>query len=302
MLRLRLILTASPIALLTALGWLAVLTFTLVAGERGTAQVAECHKGGSRGAKLVCTGTWHTAGGDTGSGEIYGLSRRDAGRTVEVRIGPTGPYGHGFGGSWHTYLISLMVGASAGAVLQVTWRQLRQARRHASGLLTRPAPSGHLLLVTGKGAHSPDGHPYATALRAAVPSTHPAPGVKTSRWEVRHPDGQPMLLIDQHSGSRIEPEVRLLDAAGTPRAIIRRVAANPDSFALLSPDGTPLGSITPTRRVRGAYEIEDGQERTWARTVTRVPDGVLRLEPSAPPPFPDVALAFAFTRLDHPLR
>jgi hypothetical protein len=301
-LRFRLILSVSSIVSLAVLAWLAVLTFTLVAGEPGTAHVAECHKAGSRGAELVCTGTWRTAGGGTGSGKIYGLSRRDAGRTVEVRIGPTGPYGHGFGGSLHTYLISLMVGAGAGVLLVGVWRRLHRARSHASRLLAEPAPSGHLLVITGKGAHSPDGRPHATALKAAVPPPRPAAGVMTSRWEIRHPDGRPMLLVEQRSGKLIEPEVGLLDPAGELRAFIRRATTGPDAFALLAADGTPLGSITPARPTGGAYEIKDGQGRTWARTATRVSDGVLRLEPDAPPPFPDLALAFAFDRLDHPLR
>jgi hypothetical protein len=46
----------------------------------------------------------------------------------------------------------------------------------------------------------------------------------------------------------------------------------------------------------GAFEIKDAQGRTWARTATRVPEWVLRMEPGAPPPVPYLALAFTIGR------
>ncbi|MFD0853813.1 hypothetical protein ACFQ07_16360, partial [Actinomadura adrarensis] len=87
MLRFRLlwaVFTVTPIAVLALP---AVLTYTFLAGERGTAQVSECRRVSSGSiVQLNCTGTWRTEGGETGSGKIYGLGSGDAGETVRVRI------------------------------------------------------------------------------------------------------------------------------------------------------------------------------------------------------------------------
>jgi hypothetical protein len=279
-----------PIVPIAALFWPVVLTYTFVAGERATAQVSECHRLSSgRISELKCTGTWRADGGDIGSGEIYGLGRRDVGGAVEVRIGPMGPYGHGFTGSWHQYFLSLFLLSVFGGVVV----RRNRARRRADPLLAAPAAHGDLLIVMGRGVRTPDGQPYASVLAVFPPSARRPVGVKVSHWEVCGAQGQPMFRVEQREGKKIAPEFVLLDLSGAPRAIIRRTGTSPVTYALLFPDGTPLGRIDATAGAKwGAFEIKDTQGRTWARTATRIPEWILRIEPGAPPTFPYLALAF----------
>ncbi len=218
----------------------AVLTYTFLAGERGTAQVSECRRVSSgRIVQLNCTGTWRTDGGDTGSGKVYGLSREDVGRTVEVRIGPLGPYAHGFAGSWHVYAYSPFIFIMFGVLLAGR----RKAVRRAAPLLAGPASHGDLLIVTGTGARTPDKHQYASVVSVPRPPVPLPAGMKASHWEVRGHGGQPMFRVEKCDGKKVPPEFALLDLSGAPRVIVRNAGTSPASYAILYPDGTPAGRI-----------------------------------------------------------
>jgi hypothetical protein len=126
---------------------------------------------------------------------------------------------------------------------------------------------------------------------------------KTSFWEARRPDGQPMFLVEQRSGGEREPETLLLDHSGTVHAIVRRVSAHPASYTVLNPDGSLLGSIVPVKGAKwGAFETKDQQGRQWAAIAAKPRQWVLRLVTGAPSPFPGLLLAFTFDQLRRPPR
>lgn len=286
---------ATALALVGGLVWPALLTYTFLAGERATAQVSECHRVSSGSvSQLQCTGTWRTAGGDVGSGGLNGLRRGDAGRSVEVRVGPLGPYGHGFAGSVHVFALSLFWCVLFGGVAV----SQRRASRRAAPLLAEPAAPGDLLIVTGKGARTPDGQHHATVAPVPYPPTPRRSGVKTSHWEVRGSTGQPIFRVEQRGGKKTATELVIRDTSGVPRHIIRMVGTGRKSqYALLYPDGRPLGSIDSVAGARwGDHEIRDNHGTVWARTALRMPEWVLRMQPGAPSPFPYLALAFTVSR------
>lgn len=279
---------AIPLAMIGGLFWPTVLTYTFLAGERATAQVTECHRGASR-SPLRCTGTWRTASGDTGSGEIYGLSRSDAGHTVEVRVGPLGPYRPGPGAAALPVSLSLFWLVSFGAL---TVQQVRAGKR-TRRLLAEPGAPGDLLIVTGKGAHTPDGRRSASVVTLPRP-VPAAPGVKTTYWEVRDPAGQPMFRVEKRRAGKSVPELVVWDPSGVSGHIIRSTGKDsPGGYALLALDGTPVGSVEPFAGTKwGAYEFRDDRGVIWARSAFRMPEWVLRLGPATSPPFSRLALAF----------
>lgn len=105
------------------------LAYTFLAGDRAVAQVTACHR---KGRVLSCSGHWRDARGRTGSGHISGVGREDVGHSVEVRIGPLGPYAGGPGGSLPLLLSGLF--AVVGVPLAVLAMVLRRFRaRHPAG-------------------------------------------------------------------------------------------------------------------------------------------------------------------------
>ncbi|RMI40285.1 hypothetical protein EBO15_27055 [Actinomadura harenae] len=92
----------------------ALIAYTVVAGDKAEARVLSCHHSHTgRRHTRTCTGTWITSGGSTGDGKIYNVDERDYGRDVALRIGPLGPYGHGFGRHVPTVLGSCGIGVGA---------------------------------------------------------------------------------------------------------------------------------------------------------------------------------------------
>ncbi|WP_156725635.1 hypothetical protein [Streptomyces apocyni] len=286
--RFRLLRAAIAVAMLGGLFWPTVLTYTFLAGERAAAQVAECHRGASR-SPLRCTGTWRTADGGTGSGGIYGLSRSDAGRAVEVRVGPLGPYRPGLRAAALPVSASLFWLVAFGALTKQQIRAGKRVRR----LLAEPGFPGDLLIVTGAGAHTPDGRRSASVVTLPQPAS-PAPGVKVTYWEVRGPAGQPMFRVEKRSAGKSVPELVVWDPSGVSGHVIR--SAGKDSsggYALLALDGRPVGSVEPSAGTKwGAYEFKDDRGVTWARSACRMPEWVLRLGPATSQPLSHLALAF----------
>ncbi|MFF9301237.1 hypothetical protein [Streptomyces sp. NPDC014764] len=282
-----------PLAMIGGLFWPAVLTYTFMAGERATAQVAECHRGAGR-SPLKCTGTWRTAGGDTDSGEIYGLSRSDEGRTVEVRVGPLGPYVPGLKAAAAPVSLSLLWLASFSAL---TVMQIR-ARKRTRRLLAEPGAPGNALIVTRKDARAPDGRRSASVVTLPRP-VPAAPGVQTTYWEVRDPAGHPLFRVEKRRARKSAPELVVWDPSGVTGHIIRRAGDNsPDGYALLALDGTWVGSVEPSPGTKwGAYEFRDDRGVTAARSASRMPEWVLRLEPAGSPLLSRLALAFTIGRL-----
>jgi hypothetical protein len=326
MLRVRLVSIGFLLAMAIGfLFWPVVLTYTFLLGEPATAQVSRCGDPPGR-ASLKCFGTWRTESGSTGSGQIYGLDEDDAGREVQVRIGPMGPYGGGFGHSWVLFATSAPIVFGPPLAVVMIRRMSGPGRKLAAELLAKPAQPGELLIVTRERASFPDGRPWASAhdtgtppwyrnvrmpgrARAQVPVStfDQMAGLaqeKTTFWEARRPDGRPIFVIDQRSGGEREPESVLLDpAGGLPQAIIRRVSAYPASWTLLRPDGSLLGSIVPIRGAKwGAFSVREAGGREWALVAARMRECVVRMHPGAPLPYPDLVLAFAFDALRRPPR
>lgn len=298
--------------------WPVVLTYTFTLGERATAQVAECHyvsKGKSR--DLVCTGTWRTDGGRTGSGEIYGLLPGDAGRRVSVRIGPMGPYHGGFGRSWPLYTTLLPLLLAPPTIFVLARRQRRVGGTMFRELLAGPADEATVLVVTRKGAAWPDGRRYATVRATAPPPGHvpvQVPGRKRRGTErstfevaagiggnarrfaaVDTPAGEPLFLLEYRSDQEYQPEAILLGLDGTARAVIRLLAVLPARYQFLDPEGGPLGSVKTIPGAKwGAYVVRDQSGREIARVAQRFWRIAVRIEPTASPAHRDLALAFVF--------
>ncbi|WP_415950559.1 hypothetical protein [Streptomyces sp. KLOTTS4A1] len=284
----RLFRIAIPLAAVACLLWPALLSYTFVAGERATAQVAECHRGGSR-SPLKCSGTWRTEGGERGSGAIYGLGRDDAGRSVEVRVGPLGPYHPGVRAAALPVVLSLFMLVGFGGM---TVHQQR-ARRRVRPLLAQPAQPGDLLTVTGRGASTADGRRTASVVALPRPPAPVAKGVRAAYWDVRDGAGQPVCRVEKRRTGKALPELLVQEPSGA-GYLIRPAEQGPrGTYSLLTFDGRPVGTVGLHEGAKwGAYEFRDLHGVVWARTVCRMPEWVLRLEPGAPAPFPVLALAF----------
>ncbi|WGP14342.1 hypothetical protein [Streptomyces sp. SH5] len=286
--RFRLFRAAIPLVALGALFWPTMLTYTFLAGERATAQVAECHQGGSR-SPLRCSGTWRTADGDSGSGGVYGLGSSAAGRTVAVRVGPMGPYRPGVRAVALPVSVSLFWLLSFGGLTVRVHRAGRRARR----LLAEPALPEHLLTVTGKAAHTLDGRRSASVVPLPAPPTPPAPGVRATYWDVHDGAGRPVCRVEKRGTRKSLPELVVWEPSGGGHVIRPTSGHSPGHYTLSAFDGTPVGTVEPFAGTKwGAYAFKDLQGVVRARSVCRMPEWVLRLEPGAPPLFLRLALAF----------
>ncbi|WP_026402245.1 hypothetical protein [Actinomadura rifamycini] len=120
----------------------AILAYTFATGEKATATVAECDvKEYRSGEKDECRGTWRTEDGDTGQGEIYNLdARKAAGETRTVRIGPLGPYAHGWDRAWPG---TTLTGASLVLLVgipELIYRRFGPGGKHYSDPYAAPDP------------------------------------------------------------------------------------------------------------------------------------------------------------------
>ncbi|MFD0901322.1 hypothetical protein [Actinomadura sediminis] len=300
--------------------WPVVITYTLAAGEKATASVTRCVKttNGKR-HNLSCTGTWRTEGGETGSGEIYGLDKDDAGTDVPVRVGPMGPYGGGFGGNWVYYLTLVPLLIAPGIAIWALRVSFGPGRKLAESLLAEPA-GGTLLVVTPKRVDHANGLPLATlgppgppppgyrpveipgrALRAGGRSPlDAAAGVNRDRSEFRpleSPGGEPLAVVEHRSAEGREPDHVLLDPSGATRALVRRISAGPARYALIGPDGTPLGSAEPTGgRLSGSLRVTDAGGVTVATIAHTGRRCVVRVEDAAPRVYRDIAIVLVFAQ------
>ncbi|MCP2336887.1 CopD family protein [Actinomadura rupiterrae] len=108
--------------------WPAGVGYTLVAGDKATATVQSCRMVTTRHSHTrICEGDWRKPDGTTGSGRIYNLDSRDAGHDVAVRLGPYGPYAHGFG-RW-IWLKLVLFGAGIALCFGVVAAVIRFARQ-----------------------------------------------------------------------------------------------------------------------------------------------------------------------------
>jgi hypothetical protein len=309
---------------LTALGFLVlfaggaafmpvVLGYTFLAGDKATAQVTTC-----RHAKRVsCHGNWQDARGRRGSGHISGVGRDDVGRSVEVRIGPLGPYAGGLGRSWPLCLTALPILLAPPFTVVMMRRTLGPGRAFARRLLAEPPGDATLLSITSTKATGADGQEHASLHRidappgfqpADLPGRRPrqkpqsafdaAAGLARAATEfatVSGPGGEPVFVIERRGFAEYEPETWLLDPGGTAHAVIRRVSWYPARFELLRADGDRLGTIRPPDNVKsGAFVTRDQHGRQLAVMAASGRRWVLRVEPGTPPLLRDLSLAFLF--------
>lgn len=188
-----------------------------------------------------------------------------------------GPYRPGPRAAALPVSLSLVWLVSFGAL---TVQQVR-AGKHTRRLLAEPGVPGELLIVTGEGAHTPDGR------RSASVVTLPGPyllrlKVRTTYWEVRDPAGQPMFRVEQRRDGKSVPEMVVWDPSGVSGHIIRSTGkTSPGGYAPLALDGTPVGSVEPFAGTKwGAYEFRDDRGVIRARSAYRTPEWVLRLGPA----------------------
>lgn len=301
--------------------WPVTLTYTFLAGERADARVAECHHEGSgRARKLVCTGTWRTAGGGVGAGEIYGLDEKDAGRAVEVRIGPLGPYGHGFLGSLKHFVFLAAFVLIAPFVWAYLLRGNRGRARLAGRLRTEAPGDATVLMVTRRGITGRDGAPYASWQPVAAPPGHrplELPGRRARRHErstlevlgglgkdkatflgVGGPAGEPLFLLEVRTFRAHHSESVLLDPSGAARALIRDISPLPPHSEMLDPDGRPLATAAAAPGIRiGCWAIRDKRGREMAMLVAGFRRLTVSIQNAAPPELRDLCLAFAISRM-----
>ncbi|MBE1534043.1 hypothetical protein [Actinomadura algeriensis] len=316
--RARSILTA--LAVVAFCGWAVypvILTYTFYLGEKATATVAECELGSpgygrAGGDPDICRGTWRTEGGETGEGEIYNLDATEAeGRTYPIRIGPLGPYAHGWDRAWLGPLLGavpLLIFVAAEVML---YRGiLRPGRKIADALLDAPGA----LLVSDDKTRDADGspHTFVRNLPAAPPGHRhlDLPGRERRRGRDVGPKGgrtffqsvvdaaeRPLMLLEHRSDERLEPETVLLDPSGNPRLLLRRTDGT--RFVILDPTGTELGTAGPADPARIlSLEVWDTDEKVIAEAAGRgLMTWVLRIDEDAPPLLRDAALALAFVKL-----
>ncbi|WP_433465012.1 hypothetical protein [Spirillospora sp. CA-128828] len=310
----RLVLIGIPVAVFCAWAFYpAVLAYTFTFGETGTATVAACRPGSGAGRTTSlpsCHGTWRTADGEFGEGGIYNLNPHEAGGdTVQVRIGPLGPYAYGWAKIWVTPVVSGVPILLVLVVSVVVYRtRVLPGRRLTDSILTAPGA----LIVSDAAVHRPDDSPHV--LLRALPDpplghrrlelpgrmerTDERPGPKGRRiifQSVLDADEGPVMLLEHRSDAALEPETVLLDPSGAPRMIVRRNGVG--RFRLLDATGAELGSARAPRGVRTpALEVRDGEGRQIAMTAKRGPKWVLRVQEEAPQPLRDAALVLALVQ------
>ncbi|TDE33011.1 hypothetical protein [Actinomadura sp. 6K520] len=318
-LRVRLVALTLLIAAVAAmLFWPVVMTYTFVYGEKATASVTNCETiRNNKSTNTTCTGTWRAEGGDTGSGEIYGLDKDQEGDTVPVRLGPMGPYAGGFGRSWYLFLTAVPLLLAPLIGLWALRATLASGRKLAESLLADPA-GGTLLVVSGDKVFHADGLPHATLSPPGAPSPGHRPvevpgrrrrlfertgfdraaGLNRDATEFRAltgPRGHTLAVVEYRSGVDLEPEDVLLDPSGTPLALIRRIAPVPRAYEILDPGGTLIGSAANLDgRHSSSLRVTDSRGATVATIAHTGRRCVVRVESTAPPPFRDVAIVIAF--------
>ena len=316
----------SVVFVLIALGassfWPVVLTYTFVAGEKGTAHVAECHKKRQGRSTLVCTGTWRTESGKNGSGEIYGLDRDQVGDSVPIRIGPMGPYAGGFGHSWPLFLTGIPAVVTPPLVVVLFVVFFGRGRKLAQAILDEPG-DGLVLFVSRRAVTRADGSPYASARTVTSPPAgyrrldlpgrpkrqhersvfDAAAGIgkdATDFTEVSGPAGETLMFVEYHGSSTHEPEYVVLDAAGAPRSVIRRLAPHELCYSLLAPDGQRIGSAKSTEKLNVSMLVRDAGGTPVAKAALKGSRWVVRIEKQASTLLRDttVALLLCLFRTD----
>ncbi|MBE1534045.1 hypothetical protein [Actinomadura algeriensis] len=310
---LRLVLIAIPVLIIAVWGaHTAVLAYTFAAGEKATATVESCSPGGStngRRSSGSCNGTWRTEGGETGRGGIYNLDVGEAsGETVQVRIGPLGPYANGWERAWTGPVVAagFILIALIAYIAVLRWKRVFHRLKLADAIADEPDG----LLVTETGVRRADGSPHALVRRLdGPPPGHrrlDLPGRTERRDELAGPgrtvfqsvldaDERPLMVLEHRSDRKLNPETVLLDPSGAPTLLLRRVRDK--EFRLLDPDGGELGSARPPGRARVAMlEVRDAADGTVATIVERGGEWLLRAREDAPPALRDAALALALVQ------
>ncbi|MEV5824470.1 hypothetical protein AB0L25_02725 [Spirillospora sp. NPDC052242] len=311
--RLRLVLVAVPV-LIVAL-WAAhtaVLAYTFAAGEKATATVEACSRGGTtggRGSSGSCRGEWRTESGEIGTGGIYNLDVREAsGETVQVRIGPLGPYANGWERAWVGSAVSLgyILVALIVYIAVLRWKKVFHREKLAESM----AGDDAALIVTEGEARRADGSPHVLVRRLdGPPAGHrrlDLPGRTERHDELAGPgrtvfqsvlgaDERPLMFLEHRSDRKLNPETVLLDPSGAPTMLVRRVGDR--EFRLLDPAGAELGSARPPGRARvPTLEVRDAGGKRVAVTVGRRGAWLLRTEADAPEPLRDAALVIALVQ------
>ncbi|MBE1534044.1 hypothetical protein [Actinomadura algeriensis] len=303
-------------------GWMiypAVLTYTFFLGEKATATVAECeagHSGPARGARDpdVCRGTWRTADGETGEGEIYNLDATEAeGRTYPIRIGPLGPYAHGWDRAWPAPAFGAVPLLILWCVCAfVYWKFLLPSRRAADGLLAAPGT----LVVGADGWGSPDGtgHASVATLREPPPGHRPVdlPGrpacdgdqlslgrkrEKRIYQAVTDPDGRPLMYLEHRADRGLQPETVVSDPAGVPYLLLRRRPDHVLSYRLVDATGAALGTAGPAQRDSPLrLAVRDAAGNPAATAARRRGGWVVSPEEGAAPELRDAAIVLLLAR------
>ncbi|MFI0349672.1 hypothetical protein [Actinomadura sp. 9N407] len=300
---------------LASLAYPALLISSHAFGYSAGARVTECHYRPSSGSRTSsgttrCDGTWTAPGGEPRRGHISGVDDDDVSREVPVRVGllgaragnPAATPGFVIGVGWFT-----VVYGGTGLLL---WRG--RARRKAAEARFLAVPGGTFLRARPARVTTLDGGPHLTLRRsegprparggpAPLPRTdRPTPfrspaGIGTGRGEfgtAHGPDERPRFHLSLFDDEDHEPELHVLDLAGTTRAVVQRSARHPARFRFVSADGEPLGEARANRlHSRITVTDTEGREVVTLRAGTR--SWLVRLDPNVPSRLDEAIGAFA---------
>ena len=314
--------------------WPAVLVYTFTAGDTGTATIRSCDVfERRRGEQVVCHGSWRTDDGETGSGQVHGLHRDVTGRSVPVRVGPSGAYAGGFPAG--VLLFAVPVLAAPLVVLGRSRLLFGPARATARSLLAGDA-GGYVLVVARDAVEYAGGRlrlrvraveapPERDRVQIADRPARPRPrtalealmGLKRDAVTfsaVLTPSEDTVMVIEHRSSRHYEPEHVLLGASGRARALIRRLPSGDGEspsrlpllewlvpplhrYTLVDAAGERLGSAEPIDGKRRTLRVKDAKGVTAATAAAATGRRwVLRVRDSAPPLLRDVCIALALSQ------
>ncbi|WP_157995753.1 hypothetical protein [Thermomonospora amylolytica] len=291
---------------------------THLAGEDVVVRVGECE---FRGRRSSCEATWRDGSGRLRHGTVGAAHSDDEGRDVIMRAGPAGRLQErNLGFFWVMMVFPALFYGSIVAVPAWLLVVSRRSAAAARELLTRP---GALLVGRGRIRHA-DGRVMASLRKAEAPPGYTPvslPGAKSRKKTssildaatslasnptrderfraVVTPEGRKMFLIDRRPGGSTLPETWLVDPAGTPRGVVRRLQDHPFRAQMMDARGTRVGSIKMAPGSEKAlrptsFVIRDGSGR---HVATMTPAGLRNLachvEPDADPLVRDLVLVLA---------
>ncbi|MEU5880150.1 hypothetical protein [Spirillospora sp. NPDC047279] len=296
--------------LLALNSWPLYVTYVYLKDDRAVARVESCNSG--RRGSSSCEVTWRTADGRQGNGSVSGF--RDDREEIDVRVTPLG--GVQEVGDYSGLLLFIGPAATLAAVGSLTAALRlsgRRSRRTAKGLLDAghgtvwrirhmriTGPDGRGVLRAGWSEQPPGYRPDDLPDRLPVQEDTPGFRTQTARrgrefMAITDAENAPLFAVQRRGGSKNAPDLCLLAADGSARAVLQQAPGRPPGGAVVDRLGRPTGSFV-SESVNSVWTLtirnRDGDKvGTLARLQYR--DWVLHLDDGAPDDLRDLGLAVA---------